>query len=71
VARDARELWRGGNINALAALDADRALAAAEQAYAAGETSLNTDQIAIFLALGGGWQTPVIFDTSITVAATE
>jgi NodT family efflux transporter outer membrane factor (OMF) lipoprotein len=71
VARDARELWRGGNINALAALDADRALAAAEQAYAADETNLNTDQISIFLALGGGWQTPISFDTSMTVAATE
>jgi len=69
VARDARELWRGGNINALAALDADRARAAAEQAFAAAETSLNTDQIAIFLALGGGWQTPAPFDTSIKVAA--
>jgi NodT family efflux transporter outer membrane factor (OMF) lipoprotein len=66
VARDARELWRGGNTSALAALDADRALAAAEQAYAAAETSLNTDQIAIFLALGGGWQTPIPFDPPTT-----
>jgi NodT family efflux transporter outer membrane factor (OMF) lipoprotein len=58
VANDSRELWRGGNINALAALDAERSLASAEQAYAAAETSLNTDQIALFLALGGGWQNP-------------
>ena len=28
-----------------------------EQAYAAAKTRLNVDQIAIFLALGGGWQT--------------
>jgi outer membrane protein TolC len=41
-------------------------LAAAEQAYAAAETSLNTDQIAIFLALGGGWQTPIPFDPPTT-----
>ena len=57
VDRDARKLWRGGNIDALATLDADRSLAAAEQAYAAAKTRLNVDQIAIFLALGGGWQT--------------
>jgi NodT family efflux transporter outer membrane factor (OMF) lipoprotein len=57
VDRDARKLWRGGNIDALATLDADRSLAAAEQAYAEAKTRLNVDQIAIFLALGGGWQT--------------
>jgi NodT family efflux transporter outer membrane factor (OMF) lipoprotein len=56
VSNDSRKLWQGGNIDALAALDAERSLATAEQAYAAAETSLNTDQIALFLALGGGWQ---------------
>ncbi len=64
VSHNSRELWRGGNINALAALDAERSLASAEQAYAAAETSLNGDQIALFLALGGGWQ-------SLTPAATR
>lgn len=58
VAHDASQLWRGGNINALAALDADRSLATAEQTYAAAESALSADQIAIFLALGGGWQMP-------------
>ena len=33
------------------------ARAAAEQALAAGESQISMDQIAIFLALGGGWQT--------------
>ena len=35
---------------------ADRSLAAAEQAYAAGQTDVSISQIAIFFALGGGWQ---------------
>ncbi|HML27305.1 MAG TPA: TolC family protein [Hyphomicrobium sp.] len=58
VAKDARELWQGGSTNALTSLDADRSLAAAEQAYAAGQTDVNLNEIAIFLALGGGWEAP-------------
>jgi NodT family efflux transporter outer membrane factor (OMF) lipoprotein len=56
VARDAHQLWQGGSTNALTSLDADRSLAAAEQAYAAGQTDVSISQIAIFFALGGGWQ---------------
>ena len=40
---------------ASAVLDAQRTLATAEAALAASEAQLSTDQIAIFLALGGGW----------------
>ncbi|MBS0232292.1 MAG: TolC family protein [Proteobacteria bacterium] len=56
VATDAQKLWQGGSTDALTSLDADRSLAAAEQAYAAGQTDVSRYQIAIFLALGGGWQ---------------
>lgn len=48
-------LRRGGRIGGLAALDAERAAVAAEQAVTDIETTVNADQIAIFLALGGGW----------------
>lgn len=58
VAEDARQLWQLGNSNALTSLDADRSLAAAEQAYAAGQSDISVAQIAIFLSLGGGWQRP-------------
>jgi outer membrane protein TolC len=37
-------------------LDADRTLAATDAAWAASDATLATDQIALFLALGGGWQ---------------
>jgi len=58
VATDARSLWQGGSADALTSLDADRSLAAAEQAYAAGQTDVSQYQIAIFLALGGSWRLP-------------
>ncbi|MBY0558315.1 efflux transporter outer membrane subunit [Hyphomicrobium sp.] len=60
VATDARRLWQGGSADALTSLDADRSLAAAEQAYAAGQTDVSQYQIAIFLALGGSWQVPQV-----------
>ncbi|SFV38645.1 efflux transporter outer membrane subunit [Hyphomicrobium facile] len=64
VAKDARELWQGGSTDALTSLEADRSLAAAEQAYAAGQTDVNLNQIAIFLALGGGWEAPSQIDAA-------
>lgn len=66
VATDARRLWRGGSVDALTSLDADRSLAATEQAYAAGQTQVSQDQIAIFLALGGGWQATELHETRIS-----
>ncbi|MFX1766835.1 efflux transporter outer membrane subunit [Paraburkholderia sp. A1RI-2L] len=55
---DARtnELWRGGKVGGLAALDAQRTRLAAESAVALAQADVNNDQIATFLALGGGWQ---------------
>ena len=50
------ELWRGGKVSSLAALDAERTWLAAETAVATAQADVNSDQIATFLALGGGWQ---------------
>jgi NodT family efflux transporter outer membrane factor (OMF) lipoprotein len=50
------QLWRGGRVGGLEALDAERTLLAAENAVATAQADVNNDQIATFLALGGGWQ---------------
>jgi NodT family efflux transporter outer membrane factor (OMF) lipoprotein len=49
------QLRRAGKVGGLVLVDAERTAAAAEQALAAAETDLSHDQIAVFLALGGGW----------------
>ncbi len=69
VATDARRLWQGGSADALTSLDADRSLAAAEQAYAAGQTDVSQNQIAIFLALGGSWRTPQMQESRLSGSA--
>lgn len=53
----ARHLQLGGRAAALDVLDAERTLAAAEQSFAQLEAAISNDQISVFLALGGGWQT--------------
>ncbi|WP_298674436.1 TolC family protein [uncultured Sphingomonas sp.] len=55
VASRTAELRRGGRIAELPALEAERDLVVAEQAAAEGRAALNDDQLALFLALGGGW----------------
>ncbi len=55
VARRTAQLRRGGKIAELPALEAERDLIAAEQAVAESKAAVNEDQIALFLALGGGW----------------
>lgn len=55
VAEDAQTLQLSGRMGALAVLDAQRTLAAAEQSLAAAQTQVSADQVAVFLALGGGW----------------
>jgi NodT family efflux transporter outer membrane factor (OMF) lipoprotein len=54
-AGQAGKLFRFGRGDFLSLLDAQRNLAAAEVQSAAARTQLLQDQIAIFLALGGGW----------------
>lgn len=55
VAEQANRLYRSGKTGYLDALDAERALAASETALAISEAQLSDDQVALFLALGGGW----------------
>ncbi len=57
VAAQARQLYRNGRTAYLDALDAERALAASDAALAASEAQLSDDQIVLFMALGGGWET--------------
>jgi outer membrane protein TolC len=57
ASRDAQTLFRAGRQGFLAVLDADRVLISAEQALAAQESRIAGDQVRLFLALGGGWQT--------------
>ncbi|WP_374587420.1 efflux transporter outer membrane subunit [Ideonella dechloratans] len=56
VAEQAQRLYQSGRTGYLPALDAQRALAAAEAELAASEAALADDQALLFLALGGGWQ---------------
>ncbi|BBF68425.1 outer membrane efflux protein [Sphingomonas bisphenolicum] len=55
-ASQAGKLFRFGRGDFLSLLDAQRSLASAEVTAAAARTQLVQDQIAIFLALGGGWE---------------
>jgi outer membrane protein TolC len=54
--QQAQQLYTGGKIDFLPLLDAQRSLAAADNALAATHAHLAADQVAIFLALGGGWE---------------
>jgi NodT family efflux transporter outer membrane factor (OMF) lipoprotein len=55
VVRDAEKLQAQGRATALVVTDAQRAYAASEQTLAELETAIAQDQVAVFLALGGGW----------------
>jgi len=56
-ASQAERLFRFGRIDFFAMLDAKRAVISADNALAASDAMLASDQISLFLALGGGWQT--------------
>ncbi|GAA4342785.1 efflux transporter outer membrane subunit [Pigmentiphaga soli] len=56
AAAQAERMYRAGRSDYLSVLDAQRTLAGAEQALAASRAELADDQIAVFLALGGGWE---------------
>ena len=57
VVRDAERLQFSGRATALDVIDAQRTLASAEQSLAQLQSGISEDQIAVFLALGGGWET--------------
>ena len=54
---DANLLQTDGRLGALASLDAERTLASAEAALATVRSQIAQDQVTLFLALGGGWET--------------
>jgi outer membrane protein, multidrug efflux system len=56
VARDVERLEVGGRATALEVIDAQRTLASAEQSLAQLQSAICEDQVAVFLALGGGWE---------------
>jgi multidrug efflux system outer membrane protein len=56
AAGQADTLYRAGRQDALTNIDAQRVLAASDQALAQVESKIAGDQVALFLALGGGWQ---------------
>jgi multidrug efflux system outer membrane protein len=51
----ARARYREGTVDFLVLLDAQRTQLAAEDALSVAETDINTDVVAIYKALGGGW----------------
>jgi NodT family efflux transporter outer membrane factor (OMF) lipoprotein len=56
AASQADKLYRYGRVDFLSKLDADRTLASADSAVAASDAQLALEQVALFLALGGGWE---------------
>jgi NodT family efflux transporter outer membrane factor (OMF) lipoprotein len=56
AARQAAKLYQFGRADFLSTLDADRTLANAESVLAASDAALADDQVGLFLALGGGWE---------------
>lgn len=57
AADQAQKLYQNGRTAALDALEAQRVLAGNEAALAASDAELANDQVVLFLALGGGWET--------------
>ena len=57
VAKGEERLQVGGRATALDVIDAQRTLASAEQSLAQLQSAISEDQVAVFLALGGGWET--------------
>lgn len=58
AARIARLRYRAGAENFQVVLDAERSLASAEALLAAAQAQFSDATVSLFLALGGGWQTP-------------
>ncbi|AJE97336.1 efflux transporter outer membrane subunit [Pandoraea apista] len=62
AAEQNHKLYRAGRAPYLTSLDAERTHANAEAALAASETQVAMDQVNLFLALGGGWQSSAAND---------
>jgi outer membrane protein TolC len=57
AASDAERLFRLGGQDYLTVLDANLSLISADQALASLDSKISNDQVNLFLALGGGWET--------------
>jgi outer membrane protein TolC len=64
AARQSARLYQYGRTDFLSQLDADRTLATAETALAVSDAQLASDQVQLFLALGGGWENARIASTA-------
>ncbi len=53
----AQARFNAGYVGSLDLIDAERTLADAETALAQAQAAVSDDQVALFLALGGGWRT--------------
>lgn len=69
AAEQNHKLYEAGRAPYLTSLDAERTHASAEAALAASQTQVAMDQINLFLALGGGWQSSVARDTASLAAS--
>ncbi|MYM28601.1 efflux transporter outer membrane subunit [Duganella sp. CY15W] len=56
ASEQSHRLYQYGRTDFLTVLDADRTLAATDAAWAASDAALASGQVALFLALGGGWE---------------
>lgn len=56
AAEDTQQLFELGRQGYLPVLDATRTLTSVEQSVAAADSKLASDQVNVFLALGGGWE---------------
>jgi len=71
AAQQAGTLYRYGRTDFLTTLDAQRSLASAESALTASDAQVAADQVALFMALGGGWEPPAaLSDSSNTITST-
>jgi NodT family efflux transporter outer membrane factor (OMF) lipoprotein len=69
AADDALRLQAAGRADAFAVVDAQRTLASVDQELARVRVAIAADQIAVFLALGGGWTSDADSATASTAAA--
>jgi NodT family efflux transporter outer membrane factor (OMF) lipoprotein len=66
------KLYAGGIGEFLDTLDAERTLIEADNALASATAQVSQDQIALFMALGGGWQdSPAVAETSLQPVAAK
>jgi NodT family efflux transporter outer membrane factor (OMF) lipoprotein len=66
AARQSAKLYQFGRTDFLSQIDADRTLATAESALAVSDAQLAADQVQLFLALGGGWESAVKAHDGVT-----